>query len=254
MGAVSAVSGGLGVIGGVKQLIEGEQDKSAAAAAIRNLKRPQATNAYENTQVSTLGADLAREEQARLAATQVGALQDMGARASVGGIGRVVAGNQDNMNRIAANLDEQQQRINMAKAEDEKRIQQQAQDYYQQDLSNLSSQYNAARDSSAQGFSNTLMGLNNVGNALKKDTPKAGVVIGGNSSPESGITTSESGTPLDLTNPDYMYAVDERQLQPIKTYSAPTTYDLQRNAQQVTNNFQNQIGSMPYKWNYNRVL
>jgi len=245
MGAVSAVSGGLGVIGGVKQLIEGEQDKSAAAAAIRNLKRPQATNAYENTQVSTLGADLAREEQARLAATQVGALQDMGARASVGGIGRVVAGNQENMNRIATNLDEQQQRINMAKAEDEKRIQQQAQDYYQQDLSNLSSQYNAAKDSSAQGFSNTLMGLNNVGNAVSgMNFKKSG----------SGITTSESGTPLDLTNPSYMSTVDERQLQPVQLNSAPATYNSLPNTQQITNSFQNQIGSMPYPWKYSRVL
>lgn len=204
MGGLSVAAAGLGTIGGIKNYIESEQEKSDAANALKKLQRPQATNAYENTQVSTLGADLAREEQARLAANQVAGLQDMGVRGAVGGIGRVVAGNQTAMNNIAANLDEQQQKINMAKAEDEKRIQQQAQDYYQQDLSNLSSQYNAARDSSAQGFSNALLGMNAVGNGINGMNAGKAPMIGGG----GGYTTSGENKALNLTNPNYMSPIE----------------------------------------------
>lgn len=116
-------------------------------------------------QVSTRGADLQKEEQARLAATQTGALTDAGSRALGVGIGRVSAQNQNLNAEIGANLDEQQNNITNVRAQDEQRIQMTKEQRQQAKLAALSSQYNASSQNMMGGIGNAIGGIGMVGNA-----------------------------------------------------------------------------------------
>ena len=166
MGAVSAGAGALGAITGAVQMISANKDKKRIAREIANQKEATLTNAADGMQVSTMGSDLQKQENARLAATQTSALQDGGTRALLGGLGRVTANNQDANAEIAANLDEQQKRIEDIGAQDNIRIQQTKEQRQNAKLAALSSQYNTAGQNAAQGMSNVISGAAMAGNAV----------------------------------------------------------------------------------------
>jgi hypothetical protein len=165
----SAISAGAGaltaVTGAVSMFTEGKRKKKIANE-IKNIKEAPLMNIADGMQVSTRGADLKKEKQAQLAATQVSSLQDAGSRALVGGIGRVSEANQDVNDGIAANLDEQQNNITNVRAQDEQRIQQTKEQRNANKLAALSSQYNAASQNQAQGMANIIQGAGTAGNAL----------------------------------------------------------------------------------------
>ena len=154
----SAVAGGLGAGVGLFQTIKGAKQSRDAQNALENYQRQQLENVAEGLQVSTLGADLQREEQARLAATQVDALKGGGSRAIIGGLGRVEAGNQAVNRQIGADLDMQQKQIDQMRAEDERRIQGMIEQRQNQDISALSSQYNTGQQNMMSGFGNIIAG------------------------------------------------------------------------------------------------
>ena len=114
--ATSIAMAGVGVLGSGYQMIKGAKDARDAKNALDNYQRQELRNVAQDLQVSTLGSDLQREEQARLAASQVGALQGSGVRGVIGGLGRVEAGNQMMNAQIAADLDQQQRQIDMSLA------------------------------------------------------------------------------------------------------------------------------------------
>lgn len=119
MAVSTAIVGGIGAAGGVAKFFEGQQLYRDAQKAINEFKWQDLSNPYQNQQVSTLGSQL-QTEQANLAAAQdVGALQQGGTRALVGGLGRVEAQRNLVNRNVAANLDEQQKAINTAIANQE---------------------------------------------------------------------------------------------------------------------------------------
>jgi hypothetical protein len=143
--ATGALASGIQAISGAKQSRDARQ-------ALENYERQQLENVAEGLQVSTLGADLQREEQARLASSQVGALQGAGARGLLGGLGRVEAGNQMMNREIAANLDAQQKQIDQMYAQDEANIRGMQEQREMGDIAGLSSQYNAGNAMMWQGI------------------------------------------------------------------------------------------------------
>jgi len=169
MGAATAVSAGAGALSAVTGAISTFSEmanKKKIAKEINKIKETPLTNIADGMQVSTLGADLKREKQAQLAATQTSALQDGGARSLIGGIGRVSAASQDVNDSIAANLDEQQNNITNVRAQDEQRIQMTKDQRQANKLAALSSQYSAASQNQAQGIANIAQGAGMAGNAL----------------------------------------------------------------------------------------
>jgi hypothetical protein len=169
MGAASAVSAGAGALGAVTGaigMITGGKNKKKIAKEIANQKEAPLTNIADGMQVSTMGSDLQKQENARLAATQTSALQDGGTRALIGGVGSVAASTQDANARIAANLDEQQNNITNVRAQDEQRIQQTKEQRQANKLAALSSQYNAASQNQAQGMANIVQGAGMAANAV----------------------------------------------------------------------------------------
>ncbi len=163
MGVASAgISAGLGIY----QAIKGSKEQRDASRALNEYQRQQLNNAYDNVQVSTRGADLQREEQARLASSQVDALQGAGTRALVGGLGRVETGNQRVNLGIGANLDEQQKAIDQMKAEDDVRIRMMQENREQNDINALSSQYQAGKQDANMGMGNIVQGFGSLGNQI----------------------------------------------------------------------------------------
>jgi len=164
MGVASAISGGLGVGMGLAQSIAGAKEKREAQNALENYNRQQLSNVYDNTAVSTLGADRQREEQARLASGQISALQSGGARTLIGGLGKVEAGNQNVNQQIAADLDQQQKQIDFARAGDQANIRAMQENRENQDISALSSQYMAGKQDQNTGMGNIALGAGMLGN------------------------------------------------------------------------------------------
>jgi len=133
----------MAIIGGVaaaSQAVAGAQQAKSAANALKNLKVPETVNPYANAQVSTLGADLQREESARGQASDIEALQGAGARGLVGGVGRVQAQSNLQNQQIAADLDKQQKDIQSQKAQADMSIMGIKENRFVADKAGLSSQ------------------------------------------------------------------------------------------------------------------
>jgi len=185
MGVASAISGGLGLAGGLYQSIAGAKEKRDAQKALENYQRQELQNVYDNTAVSTLGADRQIENQARLASGQISALQDAGTRGLIGGLGKVEAGNQNVNQQIAADLDQQQKQIDFARAGDQANIRSMQENRENQDINALSSQYMAGKQDQNTGFGNMALGAGMLGNAF-------GMMGGQNPANQNGYTVSGS--------------------------------------------------------------
>lgn len=194
MGVATAISGGLGVVGGLAQTLQAAKQEKEASRALENYERQQLTNVAKNLEVSTLGADIQRQEQSRLASGQIDALRGGGTRALLGGLGRIEAGNQAVNRQIAADIDMQQKQIQQQQAEDEARIRAMRENRENADVAALSSQVQAGRQDMWGGIGNVVRGVGMAGQAI-------GQMRNANASmsqAEGGYTTS--GTPVTIPN------------------------------------------------------
>ena len=211
MGA--GIAGGMSVVGGAYNMIQGSKQRKDAKNALDNYKRQELKNVAEDLQVSTLGADRQREEQARLSATQIDALQGAGTRGIIGGLGRVEAGNKAVNADIAANLDEQQKQIDAMKAEDDARIRGIQENREIGDINALSSQYNAGNEGFQQGIGQVTGGAGAIANQFGKraiDEPPIPPKIDSssnnsksttpNNALSTGVMTKTGGSGLGATN------------------------------------------------------
>jgi len=182
MGAMTAIAATGALASGI-QAISGAKQRRDAKNALENYERQNLENVAEGLQVSTLGADLQREEQARLAASQVGALQGAGVRGLVGGLGRVEAGNQMVNREIGANLDAQQKQIDQMYAQDQANIRGMQEQREVGDISALSSQYNAGNAMLWQG----------IGGIAQSGMSALGAGLGGVEKTQPELTSKVSG-------------------------------------------------------------
>lgn len=155
MAAATAMAIGSAVYSGY-QAIDAADKKASHQRALDGLAKPVNVNVADGLQVSTLGANMRREEQGRVSASEVDALRGSGTRGIIGGIGAVDAQNKATEQSIAANLDEQQKNIDVMKADDNIRLQGIEEDRYKRDVAGLSSQINASNAEMNQGVANTM--------------------------------------------------------------------------------------------------
>jgi hypothetical protein len=149
MGIASAVVGGIGAI---TKAVSGASEERKAREALANYRRQELRNVYEGVGVSTLGADLRREEAARLAATSIDALQASGTRGVLGGIGGVQQQSNLVNRQIAADLDEQQKQLDRLRAQDQARIRQIQEQREAEDLQGLGQQLQTGRQDFLSGI------------------------------------------------------------------------------------------------------
>jgi hypothetical protein len=180
MAAVTSAIIGAGTAAySMSQSIKSGKEKRAAARAIAEQKAPELTNIGEGLQVSTLGSDLAKEEQGRLAASQVNAAQEAGTRGVIGSVGKIAAQNQAVNAQAAADLDRQQKEIDSFRAQDEGNIRGLKEQRFRDKLAALSSQYNSANQMQQQNIGNVISGT--------------GYALGSLSASNKNSANSESG-------------------------------------------------------------
>jgi len=154
---------------GLYQTIKGSKEKRDAEKALEAYQRQQLQNQAENLRVSTLGADLQREEASRLASTQDDALHGGGSRALIGGLGKVEVGNQAINQQIGADLDQQQIANEREMMNEEIRIRGMQEARENADIEALSSQFQAGKQDMNMGLGNMVQG---VGSAVNQFAPK----------------------------------------------------------------------------------
>lgn len=105
-----------GVAGSAAKFFEGRKMQKTAQKMIDQFKWQDLKNPYAETSVSTLGADLQKEQGLISDATAVEALSKGGVRGLVGGLGQVQGQSNVRSKEIAAGLDEQQKQLDFAAA------------------------------------------------------------------------------------------------------------------------------------------
>lgn len=151
-GVIAAVGLGISAAASIGQMVSGAVKTSRAKKALANYQRQELKTVTDDMRVSTLGAELQAREASRRFATSVDALQASGVRGVVGGLSRVEAGQQRVTQSIAANLDQQQARIEQMKAKDRMRVQAMQEQREQQDIAGLGSQLGMARQQTQAGM------------------------------------------------------------------------------------------------------
>jgi hypothetical protein len=161
------ISGALGSNFGLYNTIVGARQARDAEKALENYERQELENIANGLSVSTLGADLLREENARVSASNVEALRGAGTRGIIGGSGRVGA-ETNRMNReIAADLDRQQRQIDEIGARDQAVIRNMQENREIGDISALSSQITAGQNQQQMGMGQFLKGVGSVEEQIK---------------------------------------------------------------------------------------
>lgn len=156
--ATGIVAGASGVAGGVSKFFEGRKMQRQAQELINNFEWKNLENPYEELEVSTMGADLQREEAARMSATSVDAIRAGGNRA-LANIGRVQAQNNLMNKEIGADLDRQQKTIDYSRAQDDARIREMLERRQSDELAGYGNMLNQGLGMKYQGIGNIVNGL-----------------------------------------------------------------------------------------------
>lgn len=172
--------------GGAINYFEGRKRRKAAEAALSAFEYQDLNNVHEGRQVSTMGADLQREENARFTSTAVDSLRNAGTRGLIGGLGRIQQQNNLLNRQIGANLDEQRFSIDRDIAQDDVRIRQMQEARDQQELAGIGAELEAGRQTQANGITSMIQsaqgGLLSLDSSTKQLAGAAtGAPIGGGS-------------------------------------------------------------------------
>ena len=164
----SAVVGAAGLGMSAYQSIDGANRQKKAQRELNNYERQELNNAFENVQISTMGSDLLREENARTSANLVDATQMGGARSIIGGIPRIVGATNDINREAAKMLDDQVQKREYSIAQDNARIEGITENRDISNIAGLSSQVDAGRQDMWSGFGSALSSAAYFGRGLKE--------------------------------------------------------------------------------------
>ena len=188
--ALPAVLIGLSAAASLAQTISGISRRSKAKRALENYQRQNLKNITDGLRVSTLGAELQTQELQRRVATSIDALRSGGTRAVVGGLPVVESQQQRAQQQIAADLDRQQQRIDMMRAQDEARIRQIQEQRESMEIAGLGSEM-------AMGSQMTQAGLGGLSSAALAAVSLEGDGSGlGGSNSGEGLTGTSYGSYL----------------------------------------------------------
>lgn len=167
---MAAAGAAINLGGSIAKGIKGAQRAKKMREAIAQYDRQTLENTVRGkVGVSTLGADLKREEAGRTTASSMDALASGGVRGMVGGVGKVQANNNLVNREIGADLDRQQQTIDMAAARDDARIRQMQERREEQDLAGMGREMESGRQDMWSGLGDagqTLMSIGGMAGAM----------------------------------------------------------------------------------------
>lgn len=148
--ATSLAIAGLGM--SAIQIGKGISDTNKAKNALDNLEVPDLDNAFEDIQISTIGSDLMREENARTSASAIDSVKSGGVRSVMGSIPQLAAFNNDANKEARAYLDKQVQDRSYAIAQDDTRIRQMEEQRYQGEVQGLGQAMNVGKQNAWNGM------------------------------------------------------------------------------------------------------
>lgn len=155
----SAAIAGAGLLMSGYQMIEASNRRKNAENAINAYQRQELTNPYEGLQVSTMGADVQREELQRSNTEFINQLARGGVRGLIGGLPNLQLGVIQQSRQIGADLDAQfQQNQQLVAGGNLTRMQMQEQREFS-DLAALGSERSAAMQDFGQGMNNAFGSL-----------------------------------------------------------------------------------------------
>lgn len=187
MPAAAAVVGGVvGIGSGLAQSIGADRQAKRIREQIDNYQRQTLQNQFNTLQVSTMGADLQREDLARSMATNANFLSMGGSRGLVGGLPNLMAQQVAAEQQIAANLDQQYIQNQNMKAQGNAMVQQMQEQRERDDLLGLGNELNNARQERTSGINTMVQSGLGLANAAA-----SGVFSG-----DSGNNSSPSLTPI----------------------------------------------------------
>ncbi|MCL1636240.1 hypothetical protein [Elizabethkingia bruuniana] len=191
MPAAAAVVGGVvGIGSGLAQSIGAGRRAKRIQEQIDNYQRQTLQNPYNTLQVSTMGADLQREDLARSMATNANLLSMGGSRGLVGGLPNLMAQQVAAEQQIAANLDQQYIQNQNMKAQGNAMVQQMQEQRERDDLLGLGNELNNARQERTNGINTMVQSGLGLANAASSG------VFSGDTGNNSNIN---SNNPLGLT-------------------------------------------------------
>ena len=197
---------------GIYQTAQANKQARASQKAMQDYQRQDLDNPAEAIQVSTLGADIAREDLARNMATTVNNAAQGGSRAVIGVTPQLIAQNQVNEQQIMANLDMQEKERQRAIAQGNFTTQQLMEQRENNDLLGIGNQYAVAQQNRANGaniLANTAISLmggmssgmfNGVGQNMFSPKPTQAISV-----PQQGVMLPSNSisvnAPTIQTNP-----------------------------------------------------
>lgn len=121
---------------------------------------PDLDNAFEDIQISTIGSDLIKEENAKVYSNVIDKLQSGGVRSVMGAVPKVVSGINDSNKEVRAYLDKQVQDRDYAIAKEDSRLKGIEENRYQQELQGLGQSIEVGNQqmwSGIKGMSSSIM-------------------------------------------------------------------------------------------------
>lgn len=203
MPAAAAVVGGVvGIGSGLAQSIGAGRRAKRIQEQIDNYQRQTLQNPYNTLQVSTMGADLQREDLARSMATNANLLSMGGSRGLVGGLPNLMAQQVAAEQQIAANLDQQYIQNQNMKAQGNAMVQQMQEQRERDDLLGLGNELNNARQEITNGINTMVQSGLGLANAAASGVFSSSSGNSSNINPNNplGITTVLPGAEVQRIN------------------------------------------------------
>ena len=151
---MAIATGIVGAATGAAKFFEGASQESRAQDAINKFRFSELQNPYRSTRVSTLGADLQAMQASQQGASALDALQASGTRGVLGGLPQLTAQQQNLNQRIGADLDQQQTRLDYAAAQQDVRNQELMRQAESQELAGYGQQLNVGMGMKYGGLTN----------------------------------------------------------------------------------------------------
>lgn len=154
--AIPLVVAGISAGASILQTTSANKRAKETQKLIDNYQRQDITNPYENTQISTLGADRQREDLARAIATNAAYAAQGGSRAISALTPQMIAQSNAQEAQIVANLDEQEKQRQQLIARGNEMVQNMTENREANDLAGLGNSLNVARQERTNGVNNLI--------------------------------------------------------------------------------------------------
>lgn len=219
------VTAGAGLIGSGLQMFGASKDRKKARQALDNYERQDISseaNPYRNMRISTLGSDLAREENQRTTANAYDVLGTAGDRAILGGIGKVVASNNAANRQAQIDLDQQMLNREQAIAGGEMNLMGMREARDNQNIAAINSQLGAAQQRSDSGMmgmvSSIGAGVRAYEQSRQNDALEEIAKKGGGFIPQAGGVVTEGAAQTSVGSGVVQGAEQQGDWQPFRFY------------------------------------